>query len=81
MRFGPKCKDGCLPVFSVATEKEARSLLVAACGTNMDGEFVAKELVMDQTLENLRAFSDRLVKMWKFLQTARRRNARAAQKG
>jgi hypothetical protein len=36
------------------------SLLVAACGTNKDGEFIARELVEEQTLENLYAFGDRL---------------------
>jgi len=53
-------KKGYLPAFSVDTEEEARSLLVMSCGTNMNGEFVAKELVYEQTLDNLWAFSDRL---------------------
>ena len=51
---------GFLPVYSVDTEEEAHRLLVAACGTNLDNEFVARELVHEQTLENLYAFSDRL---------------------
>ena len=51
---------GHLPVYSVSDEQEARDLLVSACGTNMEGQFVARELAFDQTLKNLQAFSDRL---------------------
>lgn len=61
--YGTVVPDGSLPVFSVDTEKQARTLLVAACSTNMQGEFVATELVTDQSLENLDAFSDRLAEM------------------
>lgn len=60
MRFGPKCERGFLPVYSVADEREAQDLLLAACGRNLDGEFVARELAAHQTLSHLRAFSDRL---------------------
>lgn len=51
---------GFLPVYSVDTEKEARSLLVVTCSTNLAGEFVARELVQEQTIERLHAFGDRL---------------------
>ncbi len=47
-------------IYSVDTEEEANALLVMACGTNLDGEFVARELASEQTLENLFAFGDRL---------------------
>lgn len=57
---GPVVPPGHLPVFSVADEQEARDLLVAACGTNLHGDFVARELVVEQTLENLARFSHRL---------------------
>ena len=67
MRFGRKRPDGMLPVYSVDTEEQAHKLLVAACGTNNDGEFIAKELVHDQTLDNLYAFGDRLHDMKLFL--------------
>lgn len=60
MRFGPKCERGFLPVYSVSDEQEAQDLLVAACGRNLDGEFVARELASHQTFDNLKAFSDRL---------------------
>lgn len=33
---------------------------MAACGRNLNNEFVARELVAEQSLENLYAFSDRL---------------------
>jgi hypothetical protein len=52
--------DGFLPVFSVADKEEAKQLLVAACSTNVNGEFVARELVEEQTLDNLYAFGERL---------------------
>lgn len=54
-------------MFSVPTEKDARSLLIAACSTNLKGEFIARELVHEQTLENLYAFSDRLAQVWKLI--------------
>jgi hypothetical protein len=47
-------------VFAVADEQEARELIVLACSTNGHGEYVADELVHEQTLENLQRFSERL---------------------
>jgi hypothetical protein len=47
-------------VFSVNTEDEAKMLLTLACQTNMQGEYIAKELVEEQTVENLSAFGTRL---------------------
>lgn len=64
MRFGRTVERGFLPVFSVDTEEEAERLLVAACQTNMWGDFVAEELVRDQSLENLYAFGRRLERIW-----------------
>jgi hypothetical protein len=58
--FGPKVRNGSLPVFSVADEEEALELLTLCCETNIRHEFVARELVMEQTIENLQRFSDRL---------------------
>lgn len=73
MRFGRSAPRGFLPVFSVSDEEEAKALLVMACGRNLDGEFVAKELVEDQTLENLQAFGDRLKEMHdRYLKPGRR---------
>lgn len=60
MRYGRTVEDGFLPVYSVDTEKEARALLVLACETNMNGDFVARELAQEQTIERLFAFGDRL---------------------
>lgn len=60
MRYGRSVPDGWLPVFSVDTEDEARKLLVSSCGTTVNGEFFASELVERQTLFNLAAFSQRL---------------------
>ena len=47
-------------MFSVENEDEAERLIVLACERNMRGEYVAKELVQEQNLLNLRTFSDRL---------------------
>jgi hypothetical protein len=58
--YGVSVPQGHLPVYSTDTEAEARQLLVAACGTTPNGDFFARELVADQSLENLAAFSDRL---------------------
>jgi len=57
-------------VFSVDTEEEAQRLLFVACPRNMDGEFIARELVEEQTLENLQRFSDKLADAWAFIQRA-----------
>lgn len=59
-------------MFSVETEEEARSLLVMTCPTNYDGEFYARELVAEQTLDNLYAFGDRLRAMYAILKKSRR---------
>lgn len=60
VRYGRACESGWLPVYSVETEDEAQRLLVMACQRGMNGDFVARELIGEQTLENLGAFSDRL---------------------
>lgn len=60
VRYGRTMPDGFLPVYSVGTEDEAQELLVLACPTNLKGEYVAVELAEEQTLDNLRAFGDRL---------------------
>jgi hypothetical protein len=70
VRFGPKCPDGFLPVFSTDTKEEAKRLLTLCCDTNLDGEFVARELVMKRDFDSLHAFSDRLQKGWDFLMAA-----------
>ena len=60
MRFGRSVPEGWLPAFSVGSEREASFLLTLACPTNIDGEFVAVELGIDQTIDNLLAFGERL---------------------
>lgn len=64
VRFGPKCERGCLPVFSVADDEEARELLNESCpkNGNRPDEWVAPELHEEQTLTRLFDFSDRLAK-------------------
>ena len=62
MRYGRTVPSGSLPVYSVDTEAEARSLLVLTCETNIQGEFVARELAREQTLDNLAAFGERLAR-------------------
>ncbi len=60
MRYGRTVPEGFLPVYSVDTEEEAQRLLVATCGTNYEGEFVARELIEGQTLRALCEFGERL---------------------
>lgn len=60
VRYGRSVEKGFLPVYSVDTEEEAEMLLRTACDTNVAGEFVARELTEEQTLDNLYAFGDRL---------------------
>lgn len=56
-------------MFSVDTEDEAKRLLSLACDTNLKGEFIARELVEEQTFERLKSFSDRLSRVWKVMNT------------
>lgn len=49
-----------MPVFSVDTEVEAQQLIVMTCPRGLDGKFYARELMEEQTLENLQKFSDQL---------------------
>ncbi len=64
MRYGRIVEKGALAVFSVDTEEQARALLSFTCPTNLAGEYIATELAVEQTLENLDAFSDRLAEAW-----------------
>lgn len=47
-------------MFSVDTEEEAKSLIVATCPMGYDGEYYARELAEEQTLENLYAFGEKI---------------------
>lgn len=49
-----------LPVYSVGSRHEAKKLLVLACPTNYKHEFIAPELGLEQTIENLEKLSDKL---------------------
>ena len=51
---------GRLPVFGVETEEEAEKLIIMCCPRGADGNYYARELAAEQTLENLVAFSDHL---------------------
>jgi len=58
--YGVSVPEGALPVMSVGSAEEAKLLLTLACQTNLRGEFVASELAVEQTLDNLYAFGLRL---------------------
>lgn len=60
MRYGRVVDEGAISVFSVGSEEEAEKLLVLTCSRNYNWEFVAQELVEEQTIENLEKFSTRL---------------------
>lgn len=51
-------------MFSAETEKEAEMLIVMACPRDTEGNYYARELAQEQSLENLVAFSDRLQECW-----------------
>lgn len=51
-------------MFSVENEDEAKRLIALACSTNYAGQYVARELVEHQTLDNLQAFGDRLADIY-----------------
>jgi hypothetical protein len=55
-------------VFSVDTEAEAEQLIIATCPRNAAGIYYARELVHEQSLENLQAFSDKLAAVYKIMQ-------------
>ena len=55
-------------MFSVDTEEEALQLIIAACPRDNQGTYYSRELVHEQTLENLQAFSDKLARIWALLQ-------------
>lgn len=69
MRFGRSVPSGFLPVYSVETEACAKKLLIATCPRNMKDDFVARELVEEQTLDNLYAFGERLAEVHELLVT------------
>jgi hypothetical protein len=60
--YGPKGSrpTGSLPVFSTNTLEASKMLVQLSCATNLNGEYIAKELAETQNMENLQAFSDRL---------------------
>lgn len=73
MRFGRTVPEEFLPVFSVDTEEEARQLIVLCCPRDDQGNFYARELAAEQTLENLRLFSDKLARGYQVLKKASKR--------
>lgn len=50
-------------MYSVSDEEEAHDLIVLACPTDAQGDYIAPELAQEQTLDNLYAFGDRLRKL------------------
>jgi len=58
--FGRKVPNGWLPVFSVDTVAEARRLITLACPMDDSGNYYARELAEEQTLDNLQKFGDKL---------------------
>jgi hypothetical protein len=70
--FGTKLPAGHLPVFSVDTAREAKDLIIATRPMGMDGKYYARELIAEQTLDNLQKFSDRLAAAWRLMQDRKR---------
>ena len=64
---------------TVPTEEDARELLVMSCQTDrISGEFLARELLEDQNLDNLEEFGQRLGRNWNFILGKRAERARSA---
>lgn len=64
VRFGEAVPKGFLPVYSVDTEEEARRLIVGCCSLGLDGKsYYARELMQEQTIDNLMEFSERLARV------------------
>lgn len=47
-------------------------LIVMACPTDMAGNYYARELAEEQTLRNLRKFSDKLATCWGLMQARKK---------
>ncbi len=62
--YGVTVPRGSLPVFSCDTPEQAEALITLACPKAINGEHYAPELVVEQTLDNLYAFSTRLEELW-----------------
>jgi hypothetical protein len=67
VRVGRTCPEGFLPVFSVRTKAEAEALVILACTRGMDGQLYARELLEEQTLDNLERFSEKLDRAHDFM--------------
>ena len=67
MGYGRVPPNGHLCVHSVCCEDRAQSLIVLCCEMNFVGEYIARELAMEQTLDNLEAFGERLARTEKML--------------
>lgn len=65
--YGVTVPEGRLPVFSTDTEEQARRLIVLTCPRDAAGNYYARELAEEQTLENLQRFSDKLARAWEVL--------------
>ncbi len=68
MGFGRTIPKGYLPVFSVDTDVEAETLIIMTCPRDGEGNYYARELAQEQTIENLQAFSDKLARAWEHMQ-------------
>lgn len=60
-------------MFSVDTEEDAKQLLILCCPRDGGGNFYARELIAEQSLENLQTFSDKLALGWGMILAARQR--------
>lgn len=71
VRYGRTVEEGFLPLFSVDTEQEARDLITLTCPRDNDGTYYARELVQEQTLENLYALTDKMRTAYDRMQRSR----------
>lgn len=69
LRYGDTTPDGWPPVYSMPNRKKAMELLVLACSTSLDGEFLAPGIRHAGPLElrDLDAVGSKLVEAHRFM--------------
>jgi len=70
VKIGAVCPQGFLPVYSTDTKEEAKQIVVLACPTNYDGDYVAPEVAGttgDERISQFVAFGKRLEQIHKMI--------------
>lgn len=65
-------------MYSVNTEEEAESLIIATCELGYDGQYYSRELMAEQSLPTLYAFGDKLHRVYQKMLDSRRTRSLAS---